>query len=80
MMARFVEFWFRNRQTGEITIWQWPNFWVYGYVASRLFGLGLLATGFLIVWALLEIVVGVNPFRRSLGLVVLAGLLAQAIR
>lgn len=80
MARRLVDFWFRNRKTGRITIGQWPNVWVYGYIVSRVLGVGLLATAFLLVWAALEITRGVNPFRRALGAFVLAGLCVQLIR
>ncbi len=76
---------FRNRRTGEIELFQWPNapllVWFVATVAHRLgaFGegranevLGAVASAALALWALLEIFSGVNPFRRMLGTVVLA--------
>ena len=71
---------FRNRITGEITIAQFPNapLWIYlatvvarwvlpahgvALTVSRWIGLAALAW-----WALDEVVRGVNPWRRLLGL------------
>ncbi|MDN3590732.1 hypothetical protein QWZ12_08905 [Methylobacterium adhaesivum] len=82
--------WFlRNRRTGEITIGQWPNAsltlfglcagidWAFapaGQAGTILRGVGTAA---LIVWAADELVRGVNPWRRLLG----AGMLvALALR
>jgi hypothetical protein len=42
-------------------------------------GLDALAFGSLFVWAWLELTQGVNYFRRSLGLIVLAGLMASKL-
>jgi hypothetical protein len=84
-----VNWLFRNRQTGDITIGQAPNppLWVFlAATAVRLLfhpsgGAGtavtVVATGALAVWALEELVGGVNPFRRILGAVVLAGIIAS---
>jgi hypothetical protein len=70
---------FRDRETGEITIAQFPNLplWIFlftlvtrafirhGPVSSVLDAVGLLALGW---WAMDELVRGVNPWRRLLGL------------
>ena len=84
-----VNWLFRNRQTGEITIGQAPNppLWVFlGATLVRLVfrpdgGVGtavtIVGTGALAIWAGEEIVWGVNPFRRILGAVVLAGIVAR---
>jgi hypothetical protein len=68
-----------------MTVAQWPNvpLWVFIVltVALHVFDpkggtehvLRLLADVALLVWALDELVRGVNPFRRILGLVVIAG-------
>ena len=78
---------FRNRQTGEITIGQPPNppLVVFGAarLARRVFRrsrriastLDLVGTAALAVWAVDEVVRGVNPWRRGLGAGVLLVLL-----
>lgn len=75
---------FRNRVTGEITIAQVPNavLWVFigATVARRMVEkssplgkvLGGVALAALLIWALSELVMGVNPWRRILGAAVLA--------
>ena len=83
-MAPF-EWLFRNRQTGEITIAQLPNAPLIVFLVA--FGVRALlhpdgtvgtlvdvaATAGLVVWSVLEIGWGVNPFRRILGALVLVG-------
>jgi hypothetical protein len=81
-----VNWLFRNRQTGEITIAQRPNAALIVFLVATIVklifspagGIGttvtVVAQGALAVWALDEIVRGVNPFRRIFGGVVLAGL------
>jgi hypothetical protein len=74
---------FVNRRTGGLTVAQWPNVALSvsitlaiarrfnipkGTPETTLGALWLVAT---IVWAVDELVRGVNPFRRMLGLVVL---------
>jgi hypothetical protein len=74
---------FVNRRTGGITVAQWPNVALSVSIAlstarrlniqkgtpeTPLRDLSVVAT---IVWAVDELVRGVNPFRRILGLVVL---------
>ncbi|MEY2467440.1 MAG: hypothetical protein QOF21_138 [Actinomycetota bacterium] len=73
---------FRNRKTGRITIGQWPNvaLWVYiGATVVHAFAdaeaLTWIATAALLLWSLDELFRGVNPFRRTLGLVVLVNTL-----
>ena len=80
---------FRNRETGEITIAQAPNppLWVFlaATIVRAIFrpeggagtALRIVSTGALTWWAVDEVVRGVNPFRRILGSVVLAGLVAS---
>ena len=70
---------FRNRETGEITIAQFPNVALWLFLAAvglRLVvpadsslqtPLDLIASGALGWWAIDEIVRGVNPWRRFLG-------------
>lgn len=72
---------FRSRRTGRVTVIQVPNalliVWFLASVGHRFFdgamagGLALVATLALTAWAVLEVVTGVNPFRRLVGLVVL---------
>jgi hypothetical protein len=81
---RGVRWMFVNRRTGGLTVAQWPNVTLSvsfalstarrfhypkgGTPATTLHVLGAVAT---IVWAVDELVRGVNPFRRILGSVVL---------
>lgn len=79
---------FRNRQTGSITIVQSPNLalatffgatimrWIIRPSGTAATALDVVATGALVLWAIDELVRGVNPWRRALG----AGTLAwQAV-
>ena len=79
---------FRNRQTGEITVGQAPNAALIVFFAAICTarvgirgntgtGLTIVSTGALAVWSADELLRGVNPFRRLLGAVVLAGILAS---
>jgi hypothetical protein len=84
-----VNWLFRNRQTGDITIGQTPNppLWVFlGATLVRVLfhpdgnagtAVTIVGTGALAIWAVEEIARGVNPFRRILGAVVLAGIVAR---
>lgn len=71
---------FRNRQTGEITIAQFPNLslWIVlavmvlrrvmapnGSIATSVDAVGAAA---LVWWSLDELIRGVNPWRRLLGI------------
>jgi hypothetical protein len=74
-----IDWLFRNRETGEITVAQFPNvaLWLFlGAVALRLFlpadgaphaVLDVVAALALTWWSVDEIVRGVNPWRRFLG-------------
>ena len=87
-MRGFLSWFFRNRQTGEITIAQMPNpsLWIVlvGSVLSWAFHpegrAGALLDGLvkasLFVWAVDEIARGVNPWRRCLGAAVLVYVIA----
>jgi hypothetical protein len=68
---------FESRETGRITIWQWPNTPLWVYIAATVLRVAILATIALAVWAGLEVLRGVNPFRRSLGAVVLIGVILR---
>jgi hypothetical protein len=84
-----IDWLFRNRETGRITIAQFPNppLWLFlaattvRVVADPSGGgrtaVDVVATGGLLWWAVDEVARGVNPWRRILGGVVLAG---QALR
>jgi hypothetical protein len=87
-----IDWLFRNRHTGGITIVQAPNLalWVF-LVASVLrwvfdpsgglgTALGVVATAGLLWWAVDEVVRGVNPWRRLLGGAVLAGQVLKYLR
>ena len=79
-----IDWLFRSRTTGRITIAQLPNVplalflgasilrWLLDPAGPRRAGLTLIATGALIWWAAEEVVSGVNPWRRLLGGGVLA--------
>jgi hypothetical protein len=74
---------FVNRRTGGITVAQWPNVALLGFIAlsiAQRFNIAngtpettlrVLSAVALLAWAVDELVRGVNPFRRILGLVVL---------
>jgi hypothetical protein len=84
-----VNWLFRNRETGEITIAQRPNAALAIFLVATLLrvlfdpagnvgrGVTVVAEGALAIWALDEIFRGVNPFRRMLGGVVLAAIVAS---
>jgi hypothetical protein len=84
-----VNWLFRNRETGEITVAQAPNppLWVFlaATIVRAIFRPGgaagttlrIVATGALAWWAVDEVVRGVNPFRRMFGGVVLVGIVAS---
>ena len=76
-----VNWLFRNRRTGEITVFQRPNAALGIFLAVSIVNLvfdpsGRLGTALrftaraaLVVWAADELLRGVNPFRRALGAV-----------
>ena len=86
-----IDWLFRNRQTGRITIAQFPNAALWVFIAAsalrRLLdpdgwtgtGLDVVATGSLLWWAVDELVRGVNPWRRLLGAGVLTAQIARLI-
>ncbi|XGV96123.1 MAG: hypothetical protein ACAF41_25720 [Leptolyngbya sp. BL-A-14] len=76
---------------GNIVIAQPPNLPIIVGLAATLLnllptegnlhaGLGALAFGSLFTWAWMELFQGVNYFRRSLGFIVLLGLLASKLQ
>jgi hypothetical protein len=82
---------FRSRESGRFTVAQWPNLalavvivcegarWllhVDGAVGQTLHVIGVAA---LVWWSVDEIIRGVNPFRRALGVVVLARLIIRIV-
>ena len=83
VIKRGVDWLFRSRKTGKITIAQLPNLSLalfgvlriallllapHGAVREGLSWAGTVVLGW---WAVTELVQGVNPFRRVLGTVVL---------
>lgn len=78
-MQRFFSWFFRNRETGAITIAQWPNLilwivivaaalrWIWPFTGQADFVLRIVLRGGLIIWGCDEILRGVNPWRRCLG-------------
>ena len=78
-MRRAVDWMFRNRETGRITIVQFPNvplgLFIVASIVSALANprgavghvVTVLGTGALVVWAVVEVIRGVNPWRRLLG-------------
>ena len=90
-LLRVRDWLFRDRQTGAITIAQWPNLplWLFlaltlaAWLASGAEPLGSwLAIGADVAlgwWAVDELVRGVNPWRRMLGLATLVGLAALVL-
>jgi hypothetical protein len=75
--VRAFDWCFRNRETGEITIAQFPNLPLWLFVGASLLARAVdgdlhaiargAATGSLAWWAADELVRGVNPWRRALG-------------
>ena len=87
-----IDWLFRNRHTGEITVAQAPNLSisVFAVAAALRWALSpsgtwgtlldVVATVALLWWALDELIRGVNPFRRLLGAAVLAIELVLVVR
>jgi hypothetical protein len=84
MLRRLLPWFFRDRETGAITIAQAPDLllciviaaafarWVRPLTGPLSPALTVVFKGGLLVWAIDEIVRGVNPWRRCLGAAVLA--------
>jgi len=86
-----VEWLFRNRATGRLTIAQFPNAalglflvaatlrWLFDPTGSVGDAVDVVATGALVWWSVDEVVRGVNPWRRLLGGAVLAGQIVKIV-
>jgi hypothetical protein len=82
-VRRLFDWLFRNRETGAITIAQWPNLvlwtvifaavllWIWPSAGKASLGLTIIVKGGLIIWGADEIIRGVNPWRRCLGAAVI---------
>jgi hypothetical protein len=82
-MRQVLKWFFRNRETGEVTIAQAPNLVLWVAIAAGILlwvlppsgnptaALGIVIKGGLLVWAVDEVFRGVNPWRRCLGAAVL---------
>jgi hypothetical protein len=89
---RFVDWCFRNRQTGEITVGQPPNppvvicvvalgsRWLFHPPGMISTALGVIGTGAGVFWAGDELLRGVNPWRRMIGATVLGGIVIVLVR
>lgn len=87
-----IDWLFRNRRTGEITIAQFPNLalwiflvaavvrWLTSPTGTGATVIDVIAGGALLWWGVDEMVRGVNPFRRMLGAVVVTGELILLMR
>jgi hypothetical protein len=80
--AGVADWWFRDRRTGRWAVVQWPNaalgVWIatvvvdaLGLFSERVEEIRWLGRGALIAWAVDEVLRGVSPARRVLGVVVL---------
>jgi len=91
VVSRTAEWLFRNRRTGAITVAQLPNLALAVFIAAEIAGrfvhspsrpaavLRAVAAVALMFWAADEIVRGVNPFRRILGVAVLSVTIAGLV-
>ena len=85
MLTRLIDWFWRDRQTDRIVVAQWPNLWLWIFAVASLVELIANAAGptgiaahfasmaFLLIWAGDEMLRGVNPWRRCLGVAVLIG-------
>jgi hypothetical protein len=90
-MRRFLHWFFRNRETGAITIAQAPNLilwivivgsvliWVCRPAGHLGAALEIVVRTAIFVWAIDEVWRGVNPWRRCLGVSVLGYELAAML-
>lgn len=90
-MSRFVDWMFRNRATGEITIGQPANLPIKVFAGTTVVGVllprsqlrtaaGVVAVGALAWWGADELLRGVNPFRRLSGVIALGAIVAVGMR
>ena len=91
-VAAVIDWMFRNRRTGALTVAQLPNASLCVFLAITVVrllasphgsfrtALALVATVTLVWWAGDEVTRGVNPFRRMLGAVVLAAVVIGFLR
>ena len=82
MMRRILLWLFRSRETGVITIAQPPNLvlwivivaaalrWMWPSQGTYNICMTVVVTGGILIWAADEILRGVNPWRRFLGMAV----------
>ena len=82
-LRQLLQWFFRNRETGDITIAQAPNLVLWIVIAASVLtwawhppgrldvALEVVVKGGLFVWAIDEVLRGVNPWRRCLGAIVL---------
>jgi predicted neutral ceramidase superfamily lipid hydrolase len=89
---RAIDWLFRSRQTGKYTIAQFPNVPLLVFLGAAVLRVFLrdgsrphdvvsfVATGALMIWAVDEVVRGVNPWRRSLGAFVLVSQVIALVR
>ena len=87
-----IDWLFRDRQTGEITIGQRPNapiiVFAVAWLVRRVFeptgtlgtALDIIVSGALVYWGLDELLRGVNPWRRILGATVLGFVVIGLVR
>lgn len=87
-LSKCIDWTFRSRVTGKLTVGQFPNVSLWIFLASVAAGfalekfsadasglraaVGVIGTLALLWWSVDEVVRGVNPWRRVLGLVVFA--------
>ncbi len=91
MRVGSLRWWFENRDTGEITIAQFPNWPLWAVLSLWVIGpflddgsvpsdiIGWATSGLWVYWAWLELRHGVNPWRRLLGLLVIAWQVAARV-
>jgi hypothetical protein len=91
MMAASLLRKFITDKEGKIAVWQTPNLPLWSWLVLTILAhvvpsahgksvLGYLATSFLFVWAYLELRSGLSYFRRSVGLIVLLGIVMNHLR
>ena len=79
-----LRWWFENRKTGEITVAQFPNWplfaialgWVVLFFADEGSAVhdvaGVAVIGLWLFWGADEVIRGVNPWRKLLGVLVIS--------